>query len=798
MMVSQVFVEFLLTLILALGTAMAVYVAFPQIRKFIQARQIALAPCAADRLVLLLCAGYVCIFSTLAVLRHLAFNTFGFDVGVFDQTIWNSLRGRLFELSLVYDVPAFIAQHFSPILLTFVPLYAVWDSPNVLLIVQSLALAVTVFPIYWLARARLGHALAVVIATAFLLSPAIQFPNLIEFHEVVLATPLLAFAAFFLLRRNDKAFLVCIVLSLMIKEEIGLTASFFGIYIAVVQKRWRFGLTLAASGIAWVALLLQFVLPLLRGGGTYYFFGGGFAAGHAHYDYLGESFSEVVLTLLTRPEVWLPQVLMPEKIAYVLHFLVPLAFLPLVGGEIVVMALPTLGLSLISTFPPQYSIASHYALPLVPFLFFATVLGAERILRRTAHADRPARQWALSALILVASSTTYLLQSPGPGAQHFEAREYQSAFDLRNKIAYDLMREIPDDAVLVAQRELVPHMTHRQQIWEFPFVPDYRQADYLFFDKARAGYFALAPLWREWFDSGYFETIKEQDGFVIARRRAPAQSLDIRYGDAMSLLGYTIITTDTLWGGQKLRPIVEWRAEQDIRTRYIFQIHVVDDRGHLWARDENEPAGGSFHTDRWKKDRRIGDQYTVRLPSTMPPDEYRIVVGVYDPESDRRLVAHDAAGRLLGDDPVIATIRIEKDKTSILASQLPIEQPLYVDMGEIRFIGYVPPRQTITAGEPFSLGLYWRARDKPRGDYVVAVQLRDVGGRVAFEHAGRPAHNVYPTTQWDAGEVLRDWHDFTLPSNLPAGDYAICVVLRDAASGRVLGEAHLAPLSVAR
>ena len=82
----------------------------------------------------------------------------------------------------------------------------------------------------------------------------------------------------------------------------------------------------------------------------------------------------------------------------------------------------------------------------------------------------------------------------------------------------------------------------------------------------------------------------------------------------------------------------------------------------------------------------------------------------------------------------------------------------------MRFLGYVPPRETISAGELLQVGLYWRARDKPQGDYIVAVQLRDATGRIAFEHASRPAADAYPTTQWNAGEVLLDWHDFHLPT----------------------------------
>jgi len=116
-------------------------------------------------------------------------------------------------------------------------------------------------------------------------------------------------------------------------------------------------------------------------------------------------------------------------------------------------------------------------------------------------------------------------------------------------------------------------------------------------------------------------------------------------------------------------------------------------------------------------------------------------------------------------------------------------------MGEIRFLGYTLPRQTLDLDKPFSIGLYWRALSKPRGDYIIAVQLRDANGRIAFERTGRPAKGTCPTTQWDAGEILLDWHDFDLPHELAAGEYQIVVVLQDSASRQILGATTIATVT---
>jgi hypothetical protein len=78
------------------------------------------------------------------------------------------------------------------------------------------------------------------------------------------------------------------------------------------------------------------------------------------------------------------------------------------------------------------------------------------------------------------------------------------------------------------------------------------------------------------------------------------------------------------------------------------------------------------------------------------------------------------------------------------------------------------------------------------------VQLRDASGRVAFEQANRPANGAYPTTEWNAGEVLLDWHDFELPRDIATGRYRIFVVLRDLGNGQTLGETEISNISIIR
>lgn len=805
----SVFDEFIITILLSLALSIVVYFIFsyltrePKRSDFRPIKQ--LSRKSADRLFLLFTIVYIAIFSTLSVLRHLSFHTGGYDLGVFDQAIWNSLHGRLLEASIVPDTPVLIGQRFDPILLAFVPLYAISSDPIVLLIIQTIALAVAAFPIYWFAREQVGPTFALAVGIAFFLYSPLEYVNLFDFHEVPFTALFFSFGTLFLLRKHYAGFLVCLGLALLTKEEIALSAIAFGAFVFLIQHKRRLGLGLALGGLLWGFVVLQYVLPFFRGtefGTGYYYFGHGMNAGHGRYDYLGETVGEVAVTLLTRPDIYLKEVLIPAKFEYLLHFFVPLAFVPLAGIELMALAFPTLGINILSAFLAQYTIETHYAGALLPFPFFATALGLKRILGWNVPFNRHAFRPALFLLMMSSTVINYYFHSPGPFSQRFSPADYTITSHVL--VGNDLMHEFPSDAVLVTQKQLAPHLTNRRKTYEHPFILDYRQADYLFLDTTHFWYGLLRQSWDGLFETGYYEKIKEKDGYLIARRIAPQHVLDIQYGNQMTLMGYTIPITESLRGGQVLRPIVEWRADQDIHSRYMTLVYLSDPDGHIWAKEEHEPQNGYSHTDQWTVGQQFGDQYSLKLPSTMPPGDYQIAVSVKNPLQGRSLSAQDRSGGFISDEPVIATVHVEKDKSSILASQLIAqlvrdqEAPyvLFVDMQEIRLFGYITSRETVAPGELLRIGLYWRARAKPHGDYTVAVQLRDANSNVAYERTARPANSTYPTTQWDEGEVLLDWHDFVLPRNLPSGKYQVAVVLRDVVSNTEIGETLLSAISV--
>lgn len=716
----------------------------------------------ADLAVLGLATSYALIFGSLSVLQYLTARTDGYDLAIFDQVVWNSLHSRLFENTILPDAPVLIGQRFSPILLAFVPLYALWNNAFALLLVQTLGIAISVLPLYWFARERLSQTWALLIATTYFLFPALQFVNLAEFHELALAIPLFAYATFFLLREKYLPFQVCLGVALLVKEEIALNVIMFGGFIFLFQRKRLFGLATMLFGATWFIVLLQFVLPQFSQGAFgegYYYFGKGIAAGVGRYDYLGNSLSEIALTLVTRLDLVLTHLVVERKIEFVLQLLMPLAFLPFAGLDIAVLALPTFATSLLSDYSRQNSIEFHYTASLIPFLFFATVVGLQRIARwKNGIAS------VLGVFMMVASLGSYYFYAPGPLARRFDPVRY--TLDAHTAQGHALLSQIPADAQVVVPNAFLPQLTHRQKIFGFPPEGVFCETDFLFADTTQNQYAMFADEWNAWLASGYFDVVARQDGFLAAKRKPSAQFDPIQIDASIVPSHASAFAIDAQRGWRFACVNVAWRIE-NADARFGVQARLEDQQGHVWATSEREFRANQSEV-----------QFTMPLAPTMPPDDYRVLVNLNN-----------------STDVTIATLPIKKDTRSYTASQLPIEQPLFVDMREMRLLGYIPPPATIMPGELLPVGIYWRARGKPQGDYMVAVQLRDALGNIALEHAARPANNAYPTTEWHVGEVLLDWHDLALPASLAPGAYTVVVLLRDTGSN-LIGETRLAPIVV--
>ncbi len=462
-------------------------------------------------LVGVLTVGYIVTLSTLTVLRHNSFMTHAFDLGIHNQVVYNGLHSGVLRSTLHGVEPInYLGEHFSPILYLVAPVYALRQDARTLLVLQSFALGIGAIAVYLLAQSKTRSAvLSVALSASYLLYPALHGVNTFDFHQIALVTSLLLFALYFLETGRDRIFLLFLALALLCKEEVALTATAIGLYVALVKRRPKFGLAIVAVGVVYFGVVVGFVMPALGGEVQVNRFGGLMPPG-------SKGFSGIVETLLTNPVFTANFIFSnPDKIIYLFQLLLPLIFLPLLAGQAWIIAVPALAVAFLSSAETQYTVGYHYAAGLVPSMFFLAILGAQRL-----KLDRCWRA-ALAGAVLVASLTmSYqygaIFSKSGAGL----ARPTQ-----HDRVVTSFFKDIPKDATVSTLSDIVPHLSSRKTIYLFPIV---NGADMILFDTDPTANFwpytsrnergeligSLAP----YLLSGEYGLVRAEDGVLLLKK----------------------------------------------------------------------------------------------------------------------------------------------------------------------------------------------------------------------------------------------------------------------------------------
>jgi uncharacterized membrane protein len=390
---------------------------------------------------------YALFWSFYSIARHSALNSSGFDLAIQHQVLWNLAHGRGFESSI--EVGNYLGDHIALILPPLSAVLWIWDDVRSLLIMQSLTLALGAWPTYRLASRRCGGRLPGLLwAGAYLLTPAIGYMNRYDFHDLVIALPLLLAALDAIDARRYGWASVWLALAVLTREEVGLGVAAIGIWAAWRLKRPVWGGAVFLLALSWSVIALFVLIPHFRGGEG--------SDTLMRYVWLGETPADVLATLATHPwSLFATHYHRVRRIFFLVQLLWPFAFLPLLGRKWLWLAIPNLGLSITSSAISQNSIYFQYNAPILPFVLAAGIEGYRRI--RT-----PGR----AALIL--ASGLLFANIADPAALKGVGRPYTIVDGIHprsNAASFEAAAHlIPPDASLIAGNDLAPHFSERREL----------------------------------------------------------------------------------------------------------------------------------------------------------------------------------------------------------------------------------------------------------------------------------------------------------------------------------------------
>ncbi|OGH08091.1 MAG: hypothetical protein A2171_01310 [Candidatus Levybacteria bacterium RBG_13_35_9] len=384
------------------------------------------------------------LYSFLSVLRHVHFQSGGFDLGIFDQAIYQYSH-FLFPYNTIKEM-FILGDHLNLTLPLLSPLYWIWQDVKTLLIFQAVFITVSSLAIYKLTRLR-KFSPFVSLSLSFIYSIfwGIQFAVYFDFHPIVIGVGILAWCLYFFESKKWKLFWIALTLMFLTQENMGIALASVGI-IYFFKKEYRNKSLLFIFGGLIVSLISVKIISLMSPVG---------------YQYWPEFDLNPIYLLIKFFDN-------PDKILVWFYSFSWFSFLPLLSPATIL----AVSLDLSQYFLPQ----KQFGHMITPFLHERAILAPIiilGILDILKFLEKRKINITVLSVILVLS---VLLQQ---FIFHFPLNKLSKSdywkSDQWMEDNKKLFAEIPKNSSLAAAQNLVPHLSERKEIYLiYPRLKDFK------------------------------------------------------------------------------------------------------------------------------------------------------------------------------------------------------------------------------------------------------------------------------------------------------------------------------------
>ena len=392
------------------------------------------------------------IFILWAFLLFTKFYHFGYsdwDLAYNTQSVWNILRGNTY-ISL-FDMD-FFGNHTNFIVVFLLPIFIICQHPLTLVMIKLLVFLSTAFFIYQCSfKITKGRIFSITIMFLYLIFPTNIFGILYDYHHESTSTIFFVLLFYFFHEKRYKAFIITIILTVLIKENMPLIIIAFGIYGLFFKDRNRLkwgGIPLMIGFFSFF-LLVGVVVPALRHTKIHPFI--------VRYNHFGNNYKEVLSTLLFHPKVVIHHLLSPMNTAYVRDLFGPLLIPAILSPQILFLISPFLFQHMLSADGAEHSIFAYYGLTMSPFFFLATA-STFAYIKETFSC----RIYITTACILTISCFLFSL-SFSTRFFHDFTRNYGYITNKR----WEIVKKIPDTAGVISTFDYLPELSRRKELYSF-------------------------------------------------------------------------------------------------------------------------------------------------------------------------------------------------------------------------------------------------------------------------------------------------------------------------------------------
>jgi uncharacterized membrane protein len=380
---------------------------------------------------------YIILFSFFCLKKYYNFDYSAFDLAIFNQVFFNTAEGRWFDMTI--NLNSYLADHFTPIIFLLLPIYKLIPRPETLLILQTIILALSAWPLYKIASCVTKNNLfALSTSLLWLCNPFVHNANIFEFHLLPLAVFFLFWTFYFYQKNNFKLFILFLVLSLLVREDIALILLGF-LPLAILDKknlRWKLS-SLFLPSVYFVFSIL--IISSFSGQDSYKFV--------VYYSWL--------LNIFNQPIAVIVKIFSLSNIFNFLVISLPLLFVPFFRIKYFwLLCLPLLQFILSANGFSPVIYNTHYSLLLMPAVFIAFIFAWPEFIKQK-HIKNNKSFFKIIFFII----TLYFLIYLSPVKSFFNNE------NINQDIKQDFVEMIDDEASLMTDLSMAAQLSSRSEIY---------------------------------------------------------------------------------------------------------------------------------------------------------------------------------------------------------------------------------------------------------------------------------------------------------------------------------------------
>jgi len=258
--------------------------------------------------------------------------------------------------------------------------------------------------------------------------------------------------------------------------------------------------------------------------------------------------------------------------------------------------------------------------------------------------------------------------------------------------------------------------------------------------------------------------------------------------------GASVLEGKQLVAGQAAWAALHWQPLVPISDDLKVSLRLLDSSGHLAGQVDYLLVSDVYPFIRtWAAGEPAGTYHILPTLPGVRPGSYQLVGSVYDDQTGQFYPATGSDGKLSSSYTLghMEITRSNEPQQVIPAYPLPTSA---LSDSDLSLLGFDLPVRQANPGDTLPLTLYWQAHEQPEQAHIATYELVAVDAVDPVIRQSAAVGGPYPTTQWRAGETIRDWEDLPLPATLAAGSYRL--VVRVNAGERPLGQVELGTIQV--